>query len=234
MNHHYDPEEIEKFEALAREWWNPDGKFRPLHRINPIRLDYIAGHHELQGAETLDVGCGGGILAEAMATRGAKVTGIDRSEKALAVARLHARESGWTIGYHCSDAETWAETHSDTYDVVTCMEVLEHVPDVESTVEACVRMLKPGGAFFFATLNRTVKSFLVAIVGAEYVLNWLPKGTHHYDKFVRPSELVGLLRRAGLEVEDLRGMSFEVLSNRFALSDDLSVNYLGYARKPRQ
>lgn len=231
MSHHYDPKEIAKFDALAEEWWDPDGRFRPLHRINPVRLDYIAGQQPLEGATVLDVGCGGGILAESMAIEGANVTGLDRAEKALAVARLHAEKSGVKLEYHSNDAETWAETHAGKYDAVTCMEVLEHVPDVAGTIAACTRMLKPGGVFFFATLNRTVKSFLMAIVGAEYVLNWLPRGTHHYDKFIRPAELVEAMRLSSLEVEDLKGMSFELINNRFTLSDDLSVNYLGLARK---
>jgi len=231
MNHHYDPKEIAKFDALAEEWWDPDGRFRPLHRINPVRLNYIGGQQKLKGATVLDVGCGGGILAESMAIEGASVTGLDRAEKALAVARLHAEKNEVKIEYRCDDAETWAKAHAGKYDAVTCMEVLEHVPEVARTIAACARMLKPGGMLFFATLNRTVKSFLMAIVGAEYVLNWLPRGTHHYDKFIRPAELVEAIRLSGLEVKDLKGMSFELINNHFTLSDDLSVNYLGLARK---
>jgi len=232
MTGNFDPQEIEKFESLADEWWDPDGRFKPLHRINPIRLDYIAGKTGLKGARVLDVGCGGGILAESMAVRGVKVTGIDRAEKSLAVARLHAEKSGTIVDYQCNDAETWLDQHAGHYDVVTCLEVLEHVPDVITTVAACAGLLKPGGLFFFATLNRTVKSFIMAIVGAEYILNWLPKGTHHYDKFIRPSELAEALRMAGLELGDLRGMSFDLVADRFSLSDDPAVNYLGVARKP--
>ncbi len=228
----FDPEEIQKFEAIAAEWWDPLGRFKPLHRINPIRLDYITRQVDLGRISALDVGCGGGLLAEGMAGRGATVTGIDRSEKALGVARTHAAQSGTTVQYEASDAETWAENHAATYDIVTCLEVLEHVPDVAATVAACARMLKPGGLFFFATLNRTPKAYLLAILGAEYVLGWLPKGTHRYDKFIRPSELVAAMRHSGLEPRELRGMSYRMLTDRFELSDDLDVNYLGFARNP--
>lgn len=228
----FDPEEIQKFEAIAAEWWDPRGRFKPLHRINPIRLDYITRQVDLGQVAALDVGCGGGLLAEGMVSRGATVTGIDRSEKALGVARTHAAQSGVTVQYEASDAETWAEDHAAAYDIVTCLEVLEHVPDVEATVAACARMLKPDGLFFFATLNRTPKSYLMAILGAEYVLGWLPRGTHRYDKFIRPSELVAAMRHSGLEPRDLRGMSYRVLTDRFALSDDMDVNYLGFARNP--
>ncbi len=229
---HFDADEIAKFEAMAEEWWDPDGKFRPLHRINPLRLDYIAEHVKLPGAHVLDVGCGGGLLAEGMAARGAVVTGIDRSPKALAVARLHAEKSGTELEYVEADAETWAAEHAGTYDAVTCLEVLEHVPDVERTVAACAAMLKPGGHFFFATINRNPVAYLKAIIGAEYILGWLPKGTHEYAKFIRPSEMHQALRHAGLEIRDLKGMSYAVLGDRFSLSDDLSVNYLGFAVKP--
>ena len=228
----FDPEEIQKFEAIAAEWWDPRGRFKPLDRINPIRLDYITRQVDLGQVAALDVGCGGGLLAEGMVSRGATVTGIDRSEKALGVARTHAAQSGVTVQYEASDAETWAEDHAAAYDIVTCLEVLEHVPDVEATVAACARMLKPDGLFFFATLNRTPKSYLMAILGAEYVLGWLPRGTHRYDKFIRPSELVAAMRHSGLEPRDLRGMSYRVLTDRFALSDDMDVNYLGFARNP--
>jgi 2-polyprenyl-6-hydroxyphenyl methylase/3-demethylubiquinone-9 3-methyltransferase len=228
----YDPDEIRKFEAIAAEWWDPRGRFKPLHQINPVRLDYIARQTDLGKARVLDVGCGGGLLAEGMAARGADVTGIDRSGKALGVARAHAQQGGIAVHYEASDAETWAETHAGDYDVVTCLEVLEHVPDVEATVAACAGMLKPGGLFFFATLNRTPKSYLKAILGAEYILGWLPKGTHRYANFLRPSELVAAMRHGGLEPVDLRGMSYRILTDRFELSDDLDVNYLGFARKP--
>jgi len=228
---HFDPEEINKFEAIAAEWWDPHGRFKPLHRINPLRLDYIDHQLKLEGTNVLDVGCGGGLLAEGMAGRGASVTGIDRSPKALGVARLHAEQNGTAVDYVENDAIHWANDHAGHYDAVTCLEVLEHVPDVAATVAACAAMLKPGGHFFFATLNRTPSAYLKAIIGAEYVLGWLPKGTHRYDKFIRPSELIGAMRTAGLETREVTGMSYRLFSDDFILSPDLSVNYLGYAVK---
>jgi len=227
-----DAEEIKRFEAIAAEWWNPDGRFKPLHQINPLRLDYIAQRADLSAAKVLDVGCGGGLLAEGMAKRGAEVTGIDRSPKALSVAAVHAEQSGAQVDYQENDAETWAETHQDTYDVVTCLEVLEHVPDVERAVQACADMLKPGGLFFFATLNRTPECYLKAIIGAEYLMGWLPKGTHQYNKFIRPSEMIQAVRHAGLEEQDMQGLSYRMLLGQFYLSHNLNVNYLGFARKP--
>ncbi|MDX8408929.1 MAG: bifunctional 2-polyprenyl-6-hydroxyphenol methylase/3-demethylubiquinol 3-O-methyltransferase UbiG [Mariprofundales bacterium] len=228
---HFDANEIAKFEAIAAEWWDADGRFQPLHRINPIRLDYIARHIGIADAAVLDVGCGGGLLAEGMASRGAQVTGIDRSPKALSVARLHAEQSGLAVTYIDNDAEDWAASHCEAYDVITCLEVLEHVPDVSRTVAACAAMLKPGGVFFFATLNRTPTSWLKAIVGAEYLLGWLPKGTHDYRKFIRPSEMRQALSSADLELAGLRGLCFEMLANRFYEGDDLAVNYMGHAIK---
>jgi len=227
-----DADEISRFEAIAAEWWDPDGRFKPLHQINPLRVDYIAQRANLKQAKVLDVGCGGGLLAEAMAVKGADVTGVDRSPKALSVASVHAKQAGIDVDYQENDAETWAETHQNTYDVVTCLEVLEHVPDVPRAIQACADMLKPGGLFFFATLNRTPESYIKAIIGAEYVLGWLPKGTHQYKKFIRPSEMIAATRMAGLVEQDMQGMSYALLSGHFYLSHDLNVNYLGFARKP--
>jgi len=229
---HYDPEEIAKFEAIAAEWWAPDGRFKPLHRINPLRLDYIDLHLPLKGKQILDVGCGGGLLAESMATRGAQVTGLDRSPKALGVARAHAESNQVDVAYIESDAETHAKEHTGRYDAVTCLEVLEHVPDVARTIAACSEMIKPGGMFFFATLNRTPMAYLKGIIGAEYIMSWLPKGTHEYHKFIRPSEMHQAIQQAGMQVQDLQGMSYALLSDTFSLSSDLSVNYLGVAHKP--
>jgi len=228
---HYDPEEIAKFEAIAAEWWDENGRFKPLHRINPLRLDYIDEALSLQGKQVLDVGCGGGLLAESMAQRGALVTGLDRSPKALDVARCHAKQCGIELDYIENDAETWVEEHRNYYDAVTCLEVLEHVPDVPRTIAACSNMIKPGGLFFFATLNRTPMAYLKAIIGAEYVMGWLPKGTHDYAKFIRPSEMHTALNQAHLEIQGICGMSYALLGDTFSLSSDLSVNYLGVARK---
>ncbi|MDX8412707.1 MAG: bifunctional 2-polyprenyl-6-hydroxyphenol methylase/3-demethylubiquinol 3-O-methyltransferase UbiG [Mariprofundales bacterium] len=228
---YFDSTEIDKFEAIAAEWWSPTGRFRPLHRINPIRLDYLDRHTPLCGLQVVDVGCGGGLLAESMAQRGAVVTGIDRSKRSLAVAVTHAGQSNVDVNYQLSDGESWAEDHAGQYDVVTCLEVLEHVPDVPRTVAACSALLKPGGTFYFATLNRTAISWAKAIVGAEYLLGWLPKGTHNYQKFIRPSEMHAAVRAAGMEVQALRGLCFDLIGNRFYEGDDLSVNYMGYAVK---
>jgi len=197
-----------------------------------LRLDYIAQRIDLSQAKVLDVGCGGGLLAEGMAKRGADVTGVDRSPKALNVARLHAEQANVSVDYQENDAETWALTHAETYDAVTCLEVLEHVPDVPRAIAACASMLKPGGLFFFATLNRTPISYIKAIIGAEYVMGWLPKGTHQYNKFIKPNEMIRAVRQAGLNEQDIQGMSYALLSGHFYLSHDLSVNYLGFAKKP--
>ncbi|HEX4332603.1 MAG TPA: bifunctional 2-polyprenyl-6-hydroxyphenol methylase/3-demethylubiquinol 3-O-methyltransferase UbiG [Usitatibacter sp.] len=222
-----DPAEIAKFSALAHRWWDPESEFRPLHEINPLRLAHIerlAGG--LAGKRAVDVGCGGGILAEAMATRGAKVTGIDLAERPIKVAMLHASETSSDVEYRVVSAETLADEMPAAFDVVTCMEMLEHVPDPPSTVRACARLVKPGGHVFFSTINRNPKSFLFAIVGAEYVLNLLPRGTHEYARFIRPSELSRACRDAGLEVTDLTGMTYNPFSKSYALGRDVDVNYL--------
>jgi 2-polyprenyl-6-hydroxyphenyl methylase/3-demethylubiquinone-9 3-methyltransferase len=221
-----DPAELEKFSNLAHRWWDPEGEFRPLHDINPLRLDWIAAHAALEGAAVLDVGCGGGILAEAMARRGARVTGIDLSDKALKVAELHLHESKLSIDYQKVDVEEYAAARPETYDLVTCMELLEHVPEPASMVAACARLVRPGGQVFFSTLNRNPKSYLLAVVGAEYVLGLLPKGTHDYSRFIKPSELARWCRAAGLRVDELIGMTYNPLTRRYRLGADCDVNYL--------
>lgn len=227
-----DPAELAKFSELAHRWWDPDSEFRPLHQINPLRLDWIDGLASLAGKDVLDVGCGGGILSDAMARRGARVTGIDLSSKALKVAQLHALEAGTPdLSYREISAEALAAEQPGRYDVVTCMEMLEHVPDPASVVRACAALAKPGGWVFFSTINRNPKSFLFAIVGAEYVLNLLPRGTHEYAKLIRPSELARYCRDAGLDVTGTRGMQYNPLTDRYWLSSDTSVNYLFVTRK---
>ncbi len=226
-----DPVEVEKFSNLAHRWWDPEGEFRPLHDINPLRLDWIAGHAALEGAEVLDVGCGGGILAEAMARRGARVTGIDLSEKALRVAELHLHESSLSIHYQKTSVEDHALAHAETFDVVTCMELLEHVPDPASMVAACARLVRPGGQVFFSTINRNPKSYLFAVVGAEYILGLLPKGTHDYMRFIKPSELARWSRAAGLRVDELLGMTYNPITRRYRLGADCDVNYLQRATR---
>jgi len=225
-----DPQELQKFSALAHRWWDPNSEFRPLHEINPLRLQWIDGLAPLPGKRVLDVGCGGGILSEAMAERGAEVTGIDLSDKALKVAQLHLLESGRQVEYRKVPVETLAQEQPGSFDVVTCMEVLEHVPDPASQVEACARLLKPGGHAFFATINRNPKSFLFAIVGAEYVLRLLPRGTHEYAKLIKPSELAAMCRRAGLAVDALIGMTYNPITRVYALAQDTDVNYILHAR----
>ncbi len=226
-NHNADPAEIAKFEALASRWWDPQSEFKPLHEINPLRLDYIERHAGgLDGKQVLDVGCGGGILSESMASLGAQVTGIDMGEAPLSVARLHGLESGVKVDYQRSTAETFAEQHSGHFDVVTCMEMLEHVPDPASVIRACAALVKPDGVVFFSTINRNPKAYLLAIIGAEYLLRMLPRGTHDYDKFIRPSELESWARHSGLKMRDLTGMSYNPLSKQYALGRDLAVNYL--------
>jgi 2-polyprenyl-6-hydroxyphenyl methylase/3-demethylubiquinone-9 3-methyltransferase len=222
-----DPQELAKFSELAHRWWDPDSEFRPLHQINPLRLEWIDSIASLAGKDVLDVGCGGGLLAEAMAQRGARVLGIDMAAKPLKVAMLHAMESGCAgVDYREISAEALAAESPARYDVVTCMEMLEHVPDPASVVAACARLVKSGGWVFFSTINRNPKSFLFAIVGAEYVLNLLPRGTHEYAKLIRPSELARWCRDAGLQVRHTRGMEYNPLTKRYWLSGDTSVNYL--------
>jgi 2-polyprenyl-6-hydroxyphenyl methylase/3-demethylubiquinone-9 3-methyltransferase len=221
-----DPAELEKFSALAHRWWDPEGEFRPLHDINPLRLEWIAHHAPLEGAKVLDVGCGGGILTEAMARRGAQVTGIDLSEKALRVAELHLHESGLAIKYQSASVEDLAIARAGEFDIVTCMELLEHVPDPASMVASCARLVRPGGRVFFSTINRNPKSYLFAVVGAEYVLGLLPKGTHDYQRFIKPSELARWTRAAGLRTEELTGMTYNPITRRYRLGADCDVNYL--------
>jgi 2-polyprenyl-6-hydroxyphenyl methylase/3-demethylubiquinone-9 3-methyltransferase len=235
MNAHVnaDPAELAKFSDLAHRWWDKDGEFRPLHDINPARLDWINGLSPLAGARVLDVGCGGGILADAMARAGAAVTGIDLAAKALRVAQLHALEAQTpSLQYREVSAEALAAEAPASFDVVTCMEMLEHVPDPGSVVRACATLVKPGGWVYLSTLNRNLKSFLMAIVGAEYVLNLLPRGTHEYARLIRPSELASHCRTAELDVRHTRGMAYNPLTRRTRLHDDTSVNYLFATQKP--
>jgi 2-polyprenyl-6-hydroxyphenyl methylase/3-demethylubiquinone-9 3-methyltransferase len=228
-----DPAELAKFSELAHRWWDPESEFRPLHEINPLRLEWINRLCALQGLQVLDVGCGGGILSDAMARKGAQVLGIDLSTKALKVAALHALEAQTpNVKFQEVSAEALAEQQPASFDVVTCMEMLEHVPDPASIVQACATMVKPGGWVFFSTLNRSPKSFLFAIVGAEYLLNLLPRGTHEYAKMIRPSELARYAREAGLELVQTRGMSYNPITRRYGLGEDTSVNYLFAMKKP--
>jgi 2-polyprenyl-6-hydroxyphenyl methylase/3-demethylubiquinone-9 3-methyltransferase len=221
-----DPLELEKFSQLAHRWWDPNSEFKPLHEINPLRLDYIDKLAHLAGKTVLDVGCGGGILSESMAGRGAVVTGIDLGDKALKVAKLHLLESGRKVSYRKTAVEDIAREEPHHYDVVTCMEMLEHVPNPASTVNACAQLVKPGGWVFFSTINRNPKSYLFAIIGAEYVLNLLPRGTHDYAKFIKPSELARMARRAGLDVAELTGMTYNPITKVYALGPDSDVNYI--------
>ncbi len=228
-----DPQELAKFSELAHRWWDPDSEFRPLHQINPLRLEWIDSLAHLKGQRALDVGCGGGILAEAMARRASQVTGIDLATRPLGVARLHALEAGVeNIEYREIAAEALAAEAPGRFDVVTCMEMLEHVPDPSSVVRACATLVRPGGWVFFSTLNRNPKSFLFAIIGAEYVLRLLPKGTHEYARFIRPSELARWTRESGLTLEGSKGMEYNPLTRRYRLSGDTSVNYLVACRRP--
>ena len=223
--------EIAKFEALASRWWDPNSEFKPLHDINPLRLNYIDERTGLNGKKVLDVGCGGGILAESMAQRGATVTGIDMGEAPLNVARLHALETGIDMDYRQVTAEELAEVEAEHYDIVTCLEMLEHVPDPSSVINACARLAKPTGQLFFSTINRNPKSFLFAIVGAEYVLKLLPKGTHEHKKFIKPSELSSFARSASLATLDLIGMTYNPFTKVYKLEKDVSVNYMMHCQK---
>jgi 2-polyprenyl-6-hydroxyphenyl methylase/3-demethylubiquinone-9 3-methyltransferase len=226
-----DPVELEKFSQLAHRWWDPQSEFKPLHDINPLRLGHIARIAALSGKTVLDVGCGGGILSEAMAARGAKVTGIDLAEKPLRVAQLHLIESGREVEYLHVSAEELALARPEAFDVVTCMELLEHVPDPAATVRACCDLAKPDGYVFFATISRNLKAYLFAVVGAEYVLKLLPRGTHDYAKFIKPSELAGMCRKAGLSVAGVTGMTYNPLTRQYALGRDADVNYILHAQK---
>lgn len=226
-----DEAELNKFSELAHKWWDKTSEFRPLHEINPLRLNYINDAVALKGKRVLDVGCGGGILSESMAEKGAKVTGIDLGEKALKVAQLHSLESGVEIDYRLVSAEDLAAHAAGTYDVVTCLEMLEHVPDPASIVQACAQLVKPGGHIFFSTINRNPKAYVLAVLGAEYVLNMLPKGTHDYAKFIKPSELARWARQADLALEGQAGMSYNPLTKHYWLNDDVSVNYLLHTTK---
>lgn len=226
-----DPSELQKFATLAHRWWDKNSEFKPLHEINPLRLDYIDAEAGLQAKRVLDVGCGGGILSESMALRGAEVTGIDLGEKALKVAQLHQLESGVNVSYRLVSVEALAAEQPESFDVVTCMEMLEHVPNPAAVIAACAKLVKPGGHVFFSTINRNPKAYLFAVIGAEYVLNLLPRGTHEYEKFIKPSELSSWVRQNDLNVSGLKGMSYNPLTKHYWLGEDVSVNYIVHARK---
>lgn len=232
MHANVEPAELEKFSALAHRWWDPHSEFRPLHLLNPLRLQWISAHVSLAGARVLDVGCGGGLLSEAMAAAGARVTGIDLAEPSLQVARLHALESGVDVVYELTPAEDHAAQHPAAYDVVVCMEMLEHVPDPASIVHALAKLVRPGGWVFISTLNRNPKSFVLAIVAAEYLLKLLPRGTHEFARFLRPSELAAMAREVGLEVAAIEGVFYNPLAQTVSLTPDTSVNYLMALRRP--
>jgi 2-polyprenyl-6-hydroxyphenyl methylase/3-demethylubiquinone-9 3-methyltransferase len=229
-----DPAEIARFQSAASRWWDPQGEMRPLHDLNPVRLDYVERAAGLSGLDVLDVGCGGGLLAEAMARKGARVVGLDLASDLLEVARLHALEAGVPLEYCLESAEEHAAGHAAAYDVVTCMEMLEHVPDPAAVVEALARMVRPGGHVFLSTINRTPRAYALAIVGAEYVLRLLPPGTHTYEKFIRPSELSAWAQAAGLTLADISGLDYDPFTRRAALKSDASVNYLMHVRRPER
>ncbi len=231
MTNNVDPAEIAKFEALASKWWDPHSEFKPLHDINPLRLDYIGQHVNLAGKNVLDIGCGGGILAEGMAKLDATVTGIDMGQKPLEVAKLHLLESGLEVNYQQISSEDFAKENPGKFDVITCMEMLEHVPNPASIIKSCSDLAKPGADIFFSTINRNPKAYLLAIVGAEYILNLLPKGTHDFDKFIKPSELEKWCRKNKLPVDDITGMQYNPLSKSYSLGKDVAVNYLMHSKK---
>ena len=226
-----DPAELQKFASLAHRWWDKNSEFKPLHEINPLRLGFIDAIADIRGKRVLDVGCGGGILSESMAAKEAAVTGIDLGEKALKVAQLHSLETGIKVDYRLVSVEALADEMPGHFDVVTCMEMLEHVPEPAAVIDACARLVRPGGHVFFSTINRNPKAYLLAVIGAEYVLNMLPRGTHEYEKFIKPSELSSWARHSGLTISGLKGMSYNPLSKRYWLGDDVSVNYLVHAVK---
>lgn len=227
-----DPDEIAKFEELASRWWDPGSEFKALHDINPLRLDFIDQRAQLSGKKVIDVGCGGGILAESMALRGARVTGIDMGQAPLNVAKLHLKESGMEVDYQQILAEDMAQQQPQAFDIVTCLEMLEHVPDPASTIQACADLVKPGGHVFFSTINRNPKSWLFAIVGAEYILNMLPRGTHDYMKFIKPSELAQWLRPTRLELKELTGMHYNPVNKQYRLGPGVDINYLAHCVRP--
>jgi 2-polyprenyl-6-hydroxyphenyl methylase/3-demethylubiquinone-9 3-methyltransferase len=233
-SNNFDQAELDKFAALANRWWDADGPQKPLHALNPVRLRYVAERAALRGLKVLDIGCGGGLLSEALAKEGAQVTAIDLAPELVKVARLHGLESGVQVDYRVQSAEDLAADQPGAFDVVTCMEMLEHVPDPGAIVGACQRLLKPGGKLFLSTINRTPAAFAVAVVGAEYIARLLPRGTHHYQDFIKPAELGGWLREAGLQLQDVSGMAYEPWRNRARLSRRTDINYLAFAVKPEQ
>ena len=233
-SNNFDQAELDKFAALANRWWDADGPQKPLHALNPVRLRYVAERAALRGAKVLDIGCGGGLLSEALAKEGAQVTAIDLAPELVKVARLHGLESGVQVDYRVQAAEDLAAGQPGAFDVVTCMEMLEHVPDPGAIVGACQRLLKPGGKLFLSTINRTPAAFAVAVVGAEYIARLLPRGTHHYQDFIKPAELGGWLREAGLQLQDVSGMAYEPWRNRARLGRRTDINYLAFAVKPEQ
>lgn len=226
-----DAAELARFDAVASRWWDPAGEFAPLHRINPLRLDYVAGKIDLAGIRALDIGCGGGLFSEALAAAGADVTGLDMAPGALRVAKLHLAESGLSVDYQQSTAEDFANRHAAQFDLVTCLEMLEHVPSPELVVAAAAELVKPGGTVIFSTINRTAKAFALAIVGAEYILNWVPRGTHEFQKFIKPAELDRAARAAGLSLKSMAGLEYDPLGDRFSLSDNVDVNYFAHYQR---